>query len=62
MNDFVGYPEHWPVYRNPSVICDMLQGPCACGAWHTLDEWKDRINWKEIFKNNEKTATKPNII
>ena len=19
--------------------CDMLIGPCACGAWHKADEW-----------------------
>ena len=28
--------------------CDMLQGPCACGAWHHQEEWPDEIQ-TEIF-------------
>ena len=23
---------------NGGVLCDTLEGPCACGAWHTKDE------------------------
>lgn len=35
--------------------CDMLQGPCACGAYHTQEEWPDNIQ-REVFgsiKQNE---------
>ena len=39
-NDFILYPEHWPPYVNGTGRpCDMLQGPCCCGAWHDLNEW-----------------------
>lgn len=32
-------PEHWPPRHNACTdACDMIQGPCACGAWHYLDE------------------------
>jgi hypothetical protein len=44
MNDLRGYPEHWPKHYNAcNEPCDMASGPCACGAWHTLDEWKKEI-------------------
>jgi hypothetical protein len=40
MNDLMGWPEHWPKYHNAcNEPCDMISGPCACGAWHKLDEW-----------------------
>lgn len=38
-NDIFTYPEHWPPYYNGGILCDMLQGPCACGATHSLTEW-----------------------
>jgi len=28
--------------------CDMLEGPCACGAWHHQNEWPDDIQL-EVF-------------
>lgn len=31
-------------FRNPwPTQCDMLNGPCACGAWHKLNDLKWRI-------------------
>lgn len=27
---------------NGGVKCDVVLGPCACGAWHTEDEARDR--------------------
>jgi hypothetical protein len=43
---FIEYPDHWPSYYNGnSEPCDMIEGPCGCGAWHTMDE-----NWvKEMI-------------
>ena len=33
--DLVGYPKDLPKQYNAcSDPCDMLFGPCACGAWH----------------------------
>lgn len=33
------YPEKWPKLHNAShEPCDMLRGPCACGAWHRGDD------------------------
>ena len=28
--------------HNPDP-CDMLSGPCACGAWHRQEEWPNEI-------------------
>jgi len=30
--------------------CDMLQGPCACGATHHQEEWPPKIQL-EVFGN-----------
>ena len=36
----VGWPEWLPKYYNGSnEPCDMLEGPCACGAWHQPGEF-----------------------
>ncbi len=46
-------------YRINSEPCDMMEGPCACGTWHTLKDWPDeevKIAMKE-FKT--KTTIKP---
>ena len=26
--------------------CDMIDGPCACGAWHSAKEWLGKLNKK----------------
>lgn len=33
----VPYPADMPRRTNGGVECDMLYGPCACGAWHRRD-------------------------
>lgn len=37
------WPREW-MYRyyngRTNEPCDMLVGPCACGAWHREHEWK----------------------
>ena len=40
-NNFMVMPESWigQVYNACTDPCDMLYGPCVCGAWHHLDEW-----------------------
>ena len=46
-NGLVSWPEEWTRYHHNACNepCDMLVGPCACGAWHTADEeWvKDEL-------------------
>ncbi len=44
---FIEYPSHWdPHYNGHREPCDMIEGPCCCGAWHSIDEdWvKDLVN------------------
>ena len=30
-------------YNGCNEPCDMLSGPCACGAWHHQEEWPDDL-------------------
>lgn len=36
--DMVPMPEDRVRHNGSGTPCDMLKGPCACGAWHTGDE------------------------
>jgi len=39
------------MYYNASTEpCDMLSGPCSCGAWHHQEEWPDNLQL-EVFGN-----------
>lgn len=40
-NDLLPMPKEWigKIYNACTVPCDMLYGPCVCGAWHHFDEW-----------------------
>lgn len=42
MNNFVPWPTEWPKHYNSNVPCDMLVGPCACGAWHVEGEFESK--------------------
>lgn len=33
--------------KNGGQECDAIDGPCACGAWHSREEWVDKL-----FKSN----------
>lgn len=35
--------EHLNLGTNGGTKCDVLEGPCACGAWHTKEEMQKRI-------------------
>ena len=40
LNKCLEYPKTWPPFYNAnSDSCDMLIGPCACGAYHNLKDW-----------------------
>lgn len=43
-NKLTPMPDVVVVFNGTSQRCDMLIGPCCCGAWHTLDDWKNVIN------------------
>ena len=36
--------------------CDFIEGPCACGAWHKLEDWTEEI------RNSLTTLTETVII
>ena len=36
------WPIHWPKYYNGRDPCDMLIGPCSCGATHSAGEFSLR--------------------
>jgi hypothetical protein len=44
------YPTHWPKRQNGgNTVCDMVQGPCACGAWHEME--REAWIWVMIEQN-----------
>lgn len=52
-NGFVAWPAEWTDRRYNAVNepCDMLVGPCACGAWHyEAEEWV-----QEALRNHNTT-------
>jgi len=42
MYEITPWPPGWPLYRQDGVneFCDMLIGPCVCGATHTRGEFR----------------------
>lgn len=32
------HSRHINHYMNALIVCDTLDGPCACGAWHKKDD------------------------
>lgn len=43
MKELVEMPIHINVFNGQHQRCDMLVGPCSCGAWHHIEDWKDKI-------------------
>lgn len=44
-NELKSWPDDWPQYKQVCYgswndRCDMLVGPCACGAWHKDGEFE----------------------
>jgi len=42
----LGWPSGWDErnYNGSNEPCDMIVGPCACGAWHGPDDWTDLLD------------------
>jgi len=30
-------------FNASSDACDFVVGPCACGAWHEIEDWLERL-------------------
>jgi len=50
------WPKDWPQYKQVCFgsfedRCDMLVGPCACGAWHEKDEFELKAG--TLYRYNE---------
>lgn len=45
-NGLLDWPDEWTerVYNACNEPCDVLIGPCACGAWHHLEDWVELLN------------------
>lgn len=51
---FETYPTHWPKYYNSNEPCDMIYGPCCCGATHSLgEEWVQKYIKEYGINQNE---------
>lgn len=44
-NNLASMPKEYygKFYNACTEPCDMLQGPCSCGAWHSQEEWPDEV-------------------
>lgn len=36
-------PDHIKYFNGNNQPCDVLIGPCCCGAWHFKEDWKGKI-------------------
>jgi hypothetical protein len=43
MNDLIQMPPEIRYHNGNNERCDMIQGPCACGAYHSISEWDNRF-------------------
>ena len=43
MNDFIEMPEEVSIFNGQFDRCDMLAGPCCCGAWHNVKDSLETI-------------------
>jgi hypothetical protein len=45
-NEIIAMPHSlFGLYHNGKTTepCDMIEGPCACGAWHHFWEWEEAV-------------------
>jgi len=41
--------------------CDMIDGPCACGAWHSAKEWIEKLS-KKLNTAKEENQSFGNVL
>ena len=61
-NGCLGWPEDWPRYKQACFgswdsACDMLIGPCACGAGHAPGEF--HLEGNQLFRYGKPVPSKP---
>jgi len=61
-NNFKEWPDDWPFYKQAcfnswSDCCDMLVGPCKCGAWHQPGEFE--FFEGKLYRYNKHVPTEP---
>lgn len=54
-NNFQCWPKNYPEHYNGGQLCDMLIGPCSCGASHQVDEFCYRFGI--LLRYNKVVAT-----
>lgn len=57
-NGIVEWPKDWPRYKqacfaNWQDACDLLVGPCNCGAWHQVNEFRYDASSGKLYRNGE---------
>lgn len=59
ISDWIEMPSHINMHNGTHERCDMLIGTCACGATHSIKDWKDKIpNAEQYIKRLNKKADK----
>ena len=59
-NGMIAMPEYVEMHNGTHERCDMLIGPCACGAWHTIECWDEKIgNVSEYIDSGQKIILIP---
>lgn len=63
MNNFKCWPSDWPQYKQACFLswdkaCDMLIGPCSCGASHQDGEFEYKNNI--LYRYGKPVNTKSN--
>ena len=53
---FVDMPRDVLVFNAGHQPCDLLKGPCCCGAWHEIDEAFKFTNNIDILKRIAKVV------
>lgn len=52
VSKLVGWPDEVPKnYNGQSQACDMLEGPCCCGAWHQPGEFTGDFEIRDFPAN-----------
>lgn len=46
-------------FRNGGQLCDMLNGPCACGAWHHVEDLPWRVQHQLGYANDTRKCISP---
>lgn len=57
-NGWLPMPPEFNFHNACTDRCDAAQGPCACGAWHELEEWPDDVQKVIVQPINKSDAVR----